>query len=490
MSLRRVLCYLLATCLSGAFCLQTWSEEVSSKTCANDLESAAASTPSLVVRAERMPPATTTNIKLVTVCSLNVFRYDVHIQSQSSVSNPPTPLTALVPAVATFQPVVRQPAATASNTSRETSPPDPYKILKEAVDEAKKDSQAQLYAFTDAQNDAAQKLACYTDLARLFPSLLLTESQKTALKNRLKGNGGTACSSLKPAWDTAFMAAVEQQVLKAMALNTRIAVFQASSDYQAWLKTGDADTRKSLYASLYTDNAATITQLQGILASPNVATYNATMKTISDWDARSTYALDTSAPWDQSLSLPCRAQWFGKTDGQMVTLQYIDLTQAAPTAQSSPLFTNTCLPSLTVSTGLGLSTVRNSTYAFVPQTDYTRTPPVTTQTIGYASDARIVPLYVGQMNYGYFQRSIGLHVSAGAGVSSVSSGTTGDFLAGNAISFFHRAVFVTPAYHLTQRQKLMSGYAVGDLQGSLTSVPTITGWKGGFAISITLPVLQ
>ena len=214
------------------------------------------------------------------------------------------------------------------------------------------------------------------------------------------------------------------------------------------------------------------------------------MKSISDWDARSKYVLDASAPWDQSLSLPCRAQWFGKTDGQVVTLQYIDLTQAAPTVQSSPLFTNTCLPSLTVTTGLGLSTVRNSTYTFVPQTDYTQTPPVTTQIIGYSSDARIVPLYVGQMNYGYFQRSVGLHISVGAGVSSVSSGTTGDFLVGHAISFFHRAVFVTPAYQLTQRQKLMSGYALGDLQGSLSSVPTITGWKSGFAFSITLPVLQ
>jgi len=266
--------------------------------------------------------------------------------------------------------------------------------------------------------------------------------------------------------------------------------------HQTYLTEADAnsDARKAVFAALFTTNAATIAQLEGLINPTNIAAYNATVRTGTDWDARAKAAIAAGDPWDQLLPLTCHVQWFGKTESDTVTLPYTDYAQTTPAPAATPAFsfTNACLPSLTVSSGLGISTVRSSTYAFVPQTNYAVMPPTTTQVIGYATDQSVVPLYVGQMNYSYVhpERSIGLHVAGGAGVGTSASGTTGDLFVGNAFSFFHRAIFVTPSAHFSQRQVLMSGYSLGDAQGALTSVPTISRWKTGFAITITLPVLQ
>jgi len=62
--------------------------------CQKDAATAAASSSIIVVKAERSPPSTTTNVKTVVACSLNIFRYDVHLQSQKAISNPPAPLVA------------------------------------------------------------------------------------------------------------------------------------------------------------------------------------------------------------------------------------------------------------------------------------------------------------------------------------------------------------------------------------------------------------
>jgi len=370
-------------------------------------------------------------------------------------------------------------------------PADTPDILQAAVNQALSDADAKTEAFSIAQNVAAKKLACYADLSRQYPSVLLTQDQRESLTKAL-GVAGSCFNQADPAWNDSSMRAVEQQISDVIALNTRLAAYQSSAAYNTWITdtTANADARKSLYAAMYTTTASVLTTLQSIVTSSNVATYSNSLQAISDWNNRVSFATSTTAPWDQDLYLPCRAQWFGKTDGQIVTVQYVDVSQTNPSGQSLALFTNTCLPSLTVSTGLGISTVKSSTYAFTPKTNYSQTPPVTTQVIGYASNSVIVPLFVGQMNYAYFQRSIGLHVSGGAGIGSASSGATGDLFIGNAISFFHRALFLTPSAHFTQRQMLLPGYAVGDPQGSLSSVPIINGWKTGFAITVTLPVLQ
>jgi len=94
------------------------------------------------------------------------------------------------------------------------------------------------------------------------------------------------------------------------------------------------------------------------------------------------------------------------------------------------------------------------------------------------------------MNYGYYRKGpVELHASGGVGVSYTASGVAADFFLGNAFSFVRIAIFVTPTLHLTQRQTLQDGYAVGNPKGTLETVPTINRWKYGFALTFTFPVV-
>lgn len=483
-------------------------DAAASTICQQDSAAAVGGASTIVVRAERLPPSTTTNVKRVVACSLNVFRWDAHLQSQKTTSNPPAPISGLnfptssgaAGAGAAGAPLG---AGAGDHVVVPPAPVDTESTLVADVSTAQNDAQDSATDLQTALNSAQQKLACFNDIARRYPALLLTPDQKANLIGELTGIG--CATAPDPQLGKATVQSITQQISTVLSLNTRIAQFQTTAAYNSWV-TGQTDNqgnpypagsppvatdaRKTDYANLITSNAATLTQLQGLITSPNVATYNTDLLAISDWEARQNLIKNNLAPWDQMLTLSCHAQWFGKTDGDTVTLQAADLTAATPSMQTTALFTNTCLPALTVSSGLGISFVRNSTFAFEPKTDYTQNPPVTTQVIGYSADSKVTPLFVGQMNYAYLSKSVGLHFSGGAGVSASGSGPSTDLFVGNAISFFHRAIFITPSAHFAQRQELQTGYVVGDPQGSLTSVPTINGWKTGFAITITLPVIQ
>jgi hypothetical protein len=195
--------------------------------------------------------------------------------------------------------------------------------------------------------------------------------------------------------------------------------------------------------------------------------------------------------WSPTVALTCHPQWFGKTEQQAISILYYDKSASAPTQQTMLLFTNSCLGAVTITSGIGISTVRSSTFAFTPQSNYSVNPPTTTQVIGYAADSRVLPVYLGVMNYEFaHSKSIGFEVAGGAGVGSSSAGTTSDFFIGPSCAFARRAIFVSPSFHMTQRQTLQDGYQVGQAQGSLTSVPTINRWRYGFALTFTFPVLQ
>ena len=64
-------------------------------------------------------------------------------------------------------------------------------------------------------------------------------------------------------------------------------------------------------------------------------------------------------------------------------------------------------------------------------TNYSVNPPPTTQVIGYAEDSRVMPIYLGAMNYEFIHaQSVGFDFAGGAGVSSSSAGTASDFFIG------------------------------------------------------------
>jgi hypothetical protein len=323
-------------------------------------------------------------------------------------------------------------------------------------------------------NNATLATACFKDLQGRYPQLLLTATQKTALIYDL--SHAPDCAWPIEQWPSA-------QITAAIGLGPEIANLFVKLNVST-----AADPGKTLLAR----HTAAQSGLQSLFTSSNASTLATETIYIGTWQQRAAATLAASADqWSPTVPLTCHPQWFGKTEQQTVSIEYYDMSLAAPTQQTGSSFTNSCLGSLTISSGIGISTVRSSTFAFTPKTNFSVTPPTTTQVIGYAADSRVVPVYLGAMNYEFARKKgLGFDFAGGAGVGSSSAGTTSDFFLGPSFAFAHRAIFVSPSFHLTQRQTLQDGYQVGDAQGTLTSVPTINRWRYGFAITFTFPVLQ
>ena len=435
----------------------------------------------LQVSATNTPPSTTTNVHSVQILNLNLFRYNAVPNVQDKTSNPPSPPLGLAapvgggggaaaPAAGAAAPV----AGAAAAPPAAGAPPDPLKPLEDAIAA----EEMSLTTLTDTTqtllNNAALATACFKDLQARYPQLLLTANQRTQLIYDL----GHSPDCVLPLQQWPYNQ-----------ITTAINQGSAISNLFVQLNVTTAnDPGKTLLAR----HTAAQTGLQGLFTSSNASTLATETIYIGTWQQRAaTTAAAPDAQWSPTVSLTCHPQWFGRTEQQSVSIFYYDMSASAPTQQTMSLFTNSCLGAVTISSGIGISTVRSSTFAFTPQTNYSVSPPTTTQVIGYAANSRVLPIYVGAMNYELKRfKSMGFDFAGGVGVGSSSAGTTSDFFIGPSFSFVRRYLFVSPAFHLTQRQTLQSGYKVGDPQGSLTSVPTINQWRYGFAITFSFPVVQ
>lgn len=339
------------------------------------------------------------------------------------------------------QSVVVERQKTPLETSKGTGPLDNIEVVK-----------AKIKQLNDALNHEAIEAAAYRSILKEFPGKLLPIEDQGKVISRLN-------AALKDS----------------ESLTEDANVLLVVTDYSKLTTGKDADTDKSVNAL-----SARIT---------TVETKNTTSFLVQ-WRPRAEYARDSSHWVLGPTPLKCEAQWFGRTDSQAISLITTDQKDDIPSESTTVITTNACVPVLTITSGLGISTVRSSTYAFTSKTNYSISTPTSTQVIGYSADQSIVPLYVVQMNYGIgAAKSLQTHAAGGVGVSSSGGSTNADFFAGPAFSFVRRAVFVTPSLHLTQRQALQDGYQVNDPKADMSSVPVINRWKYGFAVTITFPVL-
>ena len=446
---------------------------------------------SLQVSATNQPPPTTTNVHSVQFLNLNLFRYNIWPNVQDKTSNPPTPLAGFTPpaGVGGAAPIT-PPAPTAPpapgppKAAQEEAAPaaDPLQQLEKDI-AAEETSLITLTNETQILfNNAKLATACFNTLQGNYSQLLLTSQQVANLKSVLQDHNSDCNIPLGP-WPFS-------EITTAISLGPGI--MNEFLQFSATVSTNDPK------GTLMARHTAAQAGLQSFNTSPNASTpapataYVTATTYVEAWKQREAATLNASeAQWSPTVTLTCHPQWFGKTEQQTVSILYYDMTASAPTQQTASPFTNSCLGSLTISSGIGISTVRSSTFASTPQTNYSVSPPTTTQVIGYASDSRVVPVYLGAMNYEFARKkSMGFDFAGGAGVGSSSAGTTSDFFIGPSFAFARRDIFMSPSLHLTQRQTLQNGYQVGDAMGTLTSVPTINRWHYGFAVTFTFPVLQ
>jgi hypothetical protein len=461
----------------------SWYHRVSTLSIASALTMSCFAQRPLEVSATNLPPSTTTNVRSAQIVDLNLFRYESVVVVQDKTSNPQPPpppfngagggggTPAQAPAVVPTPPAPAPPAPPPGVPP----PPDPLKPLEDAIAGEEQTLNNLTGQTQDLLNNAALATACFKDLEGRYPEVLLTTLQRNALVSDLKNSPNCKLTMLP--WPSDQITAE---------INQGPAISNLFIQLSATIATNDPK------GTLLARHTAAQTGLQSLFTSSSASTLATANIYVGTWQQRLDKTLAASDDqWSPTVALTCHPQWFGKTEQQVVSIYYYDMSASAPTQQSMSLFTNSCLASLTISSGIGISTVRSSTFAFTPQTNYSVTPPTTTQVIGYAADSRVLPIYVGAMNYEFARtKSMGLDFAGGAGVGSSSGGTTSDFFVGPSFAFARRAIFVSPSFHLTQRQTLQDGYHVGDAQGALTSVPTINRWRYGFAITFTFPVLQ
>ncbi len=446
----------------------------------------------IVISSTHLPAATSTNMKAVEVDGPNLFRYDISIQIQDVVTNAQAPIAGAVPPTSAggnqsgSVPAVKMLTKADTGADKCQTPagiPPDAAIMEETACEL------QAYAVVIPSQiaidliNATDEQACFTNLQQVYSQPLLSPDQLRSLDTEVKRiSSGNAC--LHSA--SGLLKDLENTLTATAILSRQQLVFKQSSTYSTWAAGSD----KTTFDNSVTATTQILTTLQGLIASADVTKVDTTEQYNLKWLQRAKATANLTS-WTQNERLTCSIQWFGKTSGQSVSLNWLDAATTGATVQSKVYVTNACLPDLTVTTGLGISFVTNPTYSFEPVTDHTANPPTTSQVIGTSTDFRITPLYVGQMNYSLLRPSrIGWHLSGGLGVGTSAAGTTGDIFLGSGVSLGHRSIFITPAVHLTQRQALQSGYKLGDPQGDLSTIPTTTHWKYGFALTFTFPVVS
>jgi len=185
---------------------------------------------------------------------------------------------------------------------------------------------------------------------------------------------------------------------------------------------------------------------------------------------------------------------FGKGKESKISYTVTDLYGTSNQVVSGAI-TSVCAPLLTVSAGVGFSTLGTEIPGFVSSASTTTTngTPTTTvvERIGFTEKSAIKPLYVVQMNamLGSLSKSWSAYGTLGAAVVTRTDTTTLEWLFGPSMAY-KRAFFMTAAFHLGKHTGISGGFKEGQDKPTtgLDSVPIRTEWKPGFAFTITYPL--
>jgi hypothetical protein len=257
-------------------------------------------------------------------------------------------------------------------------------------------------------------------------------------------------------------------------------------DYAAWIKGNEGNKDEFKFLS---------DRLEGfrkhlVELEPNgdMATKLATAQdSVRFWRARfrAVASLDDAA-YSKTYLAACDDLWQGKSKSIAVKLISRDLMAPTPVDETTELVTVNCLSTLSITAGMGFTTLGDRVPAFVPDPNDTAK-----LRLGFSSHSAIRPLYALQINSSVwpFRKGIELHASLGAALAnSTDTGSTLGFTIGPSVSFRRRTVYLTPALHFGQESVFQTGFAEGSPKASLSAVPTRTHWKPALTFIVSFPV--
>jgi hypothetical protein len=301
---------------------------------------------------------------------------------------------------------------------------------------------------------------------------------------------------------------------------------QIAQDYEAYSSgANNISTRLDQYLASSAALGTTAGTDNGGDASKNAATPGSASKPGSTSKPVSTTATEASdyeaarsfvANWRQGFRTvsganddyfivtfrPACGGFFGNGTSTQMQLSIADsLNPPAAGAKVTPINLDSvvCQPTISVSSGLGLSFVPSQTPAFVPavKTNAQGNPildasgnPTIVQSLGYSSQSKVSAGYGLQTNASLWATQhwdFEIHWSVGGMLTASTSGATTDIITGPSFSFRRRTFFVSPMYDLGLRTVYVSPFKPGTPQGNLTSPPTQQVWKSGFGLTITFP---
>jgi hypothetical protein len=429
-----------------------------------------------------------------------------------------TPLTATGPTAApaaAAAAAVAPPRPVGPPAGRPAAPADAAAAAKAAADVAAVDkafdeiftraesAAQQLHSLNDRLNElnvaATNEQQCYLN-ALASPSFnkpFLKLSEVRALQAFAAANAAPA-----PALSCRFNGSYDWPVKEFTDIDDAYSVIQRHLDHLMFMPGYDGWLAVPLHVNQNDRLKAIITDSQSAAQSKEAApaSYIAALAVITYWQSMlaSIHSADLAKPDPNQQGSPfvfvasvdCSFSWYGKGDVKTATLNITDVTVNPATVTTQSVLTNTCQPSGTVSTGIGLSFVHDRVYAFEPGPDPTNAAN-SVSTIKTSTDAAVTPLYAVLYNIAAHDSAngLGIHAAIGGAVGSTSGTTNVEFLLGPSFSFRRRAFFITPAFQLARRDQLLPGYSVGTVQNAtLTALPVTTNWKPGFGLTFSFGI--
>lgn len=483
-----------------------------------------------VVTSRTALPVSTSGAYKIIIRYINPLHYQYSLQVSSTNIAAPAPPSVIAPSATTTGVFPGPPSPppppppTPTSTPKKNTPEEQWKqiltkldVVRNTIITSKQQTDSLLFA-------ASSESQCYKDRLSFYSSFLLDDASADSLRRFAVNNRSAITSTSGPnspsdscrrpdgQWPFTELQSAERDIYFLQSDLFDMTTMEGFKDWKD--KNGDA------YTAVTTLVANLLTQVQSLESGSDVVknflaaqSYNnfwrLKLEEIAQSEAQvaqaeaalhqnpsSTTSEAADAAHQRSrleyvLSVNCSTNWYGRGRVDTITLHYTDITATPPTDQSSQIVINSCLPPATVSTGIGMSFLRNQQFGFVSGRD-PNNPANTISVIGATTDQQVTPLYALQYNIAIkdFESGLGVQGAVGAALGSSSGTANIELIAGPAISIKHRAFFITPAFQLARRDSLLPGFKIGDPQGSLTAVPVHSSWKPGFALTFTFSVAQ
>ena len=418
--------------------------------------------------------------------NLNGLRYDIRVGQTSSFTAGPDLAFPLIPAISSPM------AAPSEGASIENVVAGKFPGIMSAYGTVRdRWTNGQGIAISNAiqkVNDASDSL---TGLI-LASDSILQQSGGLGLIAQINPVETAVTEALMVAWPVnqieveAVASSLDQIELQLLAL-------RAEADWESWYM--DAENKLSYdswFASIREFQTSVRSFGQGSERETNFRTAQAKLR---PWNPILQNLSTGEGAFTHSVRVGCGFA-FAQTKSTKVEIIKRDRSMEDASESREEIVTVECTTPLSISGGIGFSSINEKDIAFVQSkketTDadgQTTTTAVNQFGVENQSDVRTVPLLL--LNTRIIEKGgFGLHASAGTAVDikTGEAGTDIEFVFGPSVSLW-RSLFLTLGWHRGRAAELAGGFEIGqEVPSSVSAPPLQKSWQDGFVFAFTYKI--